>query len=643
MASVFLSYNRYDDGKARRMARAMEKAGHSVWWDLHVRGGAQFSKAIEDALQAADVVVVLWSKSSVDSAWVRDEAAAGRDSGRLIPLSLDGTSPPLGFRQFQTLNFSRWTGSGRAIEFQTLLAAIGAFESNKDKRNLEAHPPPTAGHHIDLRQSWLIAVTVAVLVVVFGLSLAFWRPWNRAGPAVVAVRASAQDAASQALARDLAVQLGSLRSVLSNSMQLANPNSRKSERPDLIFQTAALATGEGANLVLSNAKDEVLWSKQFDDPKTDAADRRQQIAYAAAGVLRCALQESSGKYGRLPSDMRQAYLDACAAFADINWDTRSLIQPLRHVTEAAPNFRPAWAKLLMAEIGAASFPDNVNAADTKRALRLDLIRARKLFPDMAEATVAEYRAASNPGFSDGIALLDKAKAQDPDNPDVLTEHSLLMVSVGRIADSLDDLQRAAQLDPLSPVTQSFLIRGLAYAGRTGEARAALTRAEQLWPGTDTVRQAKGTIDLRYGDFEKVLHENGDYELPGMALYVAARKNPTDANVAQFMDFLSKSRGDSDRLSFGIQGLGEMNRVKEIYDLLAAAPVETALKTNTYVLFRPWLARARSDPRFMTIAERLGLMSYWQDSGHWPDFCSDPGLGYDCKAQAAKVRASSQAS
>src|SRR5207253_8792227 len=140
----------------------------------------------------------------------------------------------------------------------------------------------------------------------------------------------------------------------------------------------------------------VLWSKQFDDPKTNAADRRQQIAFTAAGVLRCALQESSGKYGRLQRDMRQAYLDACAASADIAWDTRSLIKPLRQLTEAAPNFRPGWAQLLMAEVNAATLPANASgAADVKRALRQDLSRARKLFPDMAEATVAEYAATPN--------------------------------------------------------------------------------------------------------------------------------------------------------------------------------------------------------------------------------------------------------
>ena len=101
-----------DKDRARHFARALEGAGHTVWWDLHVRGGAQFGKVIEEALKAADAVVVLWSKNSIESAWVKDEASAGRDSGRLVPVTIDGTEPPLGFRQFQTIDLTRWKGRG---------------------------------------------------------------------------------------------------------------------------------------------------------------------------------------------------------------------------------------------------------------------------------------------------------------------------------------------------------------------------------------------------------------------------------------------------------------------------------------------------------------------------------------------------
>ena len=42
---------------------------------------------------------------------------------------------------------------------------------------------------------------------------------------------------------------------------------------------------------------------------------------------------------------------------------------------------------------------------------------------------------------------------------------------------------------------------------------------------------------------------------------------------------------------------------------------------------------RQDPRFMPLVKRLGLVDYWMQSGHWPDFCAEPDLPYDCKAVA----------
>jgi len=108
MARVFLSYAREDIDSARKLAGVLADAGHTVWWDRHLHGGANFSSEIERELKDAEVVMVLWSPTSVASAWVQDEAAEGRDSGRLVPASLHSVKPPLGFRQFQCVDLSAW-------------------------------------------------------------------------------------------------------------------------------------------------------------------------------------------------------------------------------------------------------------------------------------------------------------------------------------------------------------------------------------------------------------------------------------------------------------------------------------------------------------------------------------------------------
>ena len=100
MSRVFLSYAREDVDAAKSLAEAVSDAGHDVWWDRHLHGGSRFATEIDKALKNAEAVLVLWSDTSVDSAWVQDEAAEGRDSGRLVPVAFGSVKPPLGFRQF---------------------------------------------------------------------------------------------------------------------------------------------------------------------------------------------------------------------------------------------------------------------------------------------------------------------------------------------------------------------------------------------------------------------------------------------------------------------------------------------------------------------------------------------------------------
>ena len=56
------------------------------------------------------------------------------------------------------------------------------------------------------------------------------------------------------------------------------------------------------------------------------------------------------------------------------------------------------------------------------------------------------------------------------------------------------------------------------------------------------------------------------------------------------------------------------------------------------LFLPRMNLVRADPRFMPLAARLGLVDYWLETDHWPDFCATEKLPYDCKKAALAARA-----
>ena len=77
MTDVFISYAREDGARARMLAEALEARGLSVWWDRTIEPGRTYADVIEDQLNRAKSVVVLWSKHSVVTEWVKKRSCSG--------------------------------------------------------------------------------------------------------------------------------------------------------------------------------------------------------------------------------------------------------------------------------------------------------------------------------------------------------------------------------------------------------------------------------------------------------------------------------------------------------------------------------------------------------------------------------------
>ena len=124
--SIFFSYSRADQQRALPVINALIACGYEVWWDGLIESGARYAQQTEHALNSASAVVVLWSETSVASHWVNDEAGSGRDRGVLVPISMDGSVPPIGFRQFQVIDLSRWSGDAKSPPFDRVLRGLAA-------------------------------------------------------------------------------------------------------------------------------------------------------------------------------------------------------------------------------------------------------------------------------------------------------------------------------------------------------------------------------------------------------------------------------------------------------------------------------------------------------------------------------------
>ncbi|MEM8772843.1 MAG: TIR domain-containing protein [Pseudomonadota bacterium] len=143
---VFISYSREDRDKVEKIANALSQQGLHVWWDPKIKTGAGFRQEISDALRATRSVIVIWSRHSVASRFVADEADEGAARDILFPALIDNVDIPLGFRQIQTADLTHWRGNLNDNAFKAFVHAVtegAALQQGAPDRNPHPAPAPS--------------------------------------------------------------------------------------------------------------------------------------------------------------------------------------------------------------------------------------------------------------------------------------------------------------------------------------------------------------------------------------------------------------------------------------------------------------------------------------------------------------------
>ena len=136
MSDIFLSYAHDDRERARPLVAQLEARKWSVWWDRRILPGQHWPEVIQKALGKCRAVVVIWTRRSVKSRWVRLEAGAGSEIDGLVPIRLDRLDEadvPLEFRHIQAADLADWDGGSDhpelAAAFLALDTILGVGES----------------------------------------------------------------------------------------------------------------------------------------------------------------------------------------------------------------------------------------------------------------------------------------------------------------------------------------------------------------------------------------------------------------------------------------------------------------------------------------------------------------------------------
>ena len=487
-------------------------------------------------------------------------------------------------------------------------------------------------------KSYALPIVIVVGVILIAV-LAIWRPW-RSDTVSVAVIAATPNAEAQDLTRDVTAKLGMLPSISEGRAKLLDAAGGKHAQLRFSIDTSGQASDLETNLVLNNENGEVLWSKDFRQPRTSVSGLAQQLAYTAGKVLDCAI-ETRDRSDRLSRQDAKLYLAGCAGLADANESSiRDLDRVFEQVARGAPAFEPAWRKSLMAQ---ATILDWYDRTDADKQHASEIVRAAaKLGSRLPELDVARSALLPSNAISARMKLAESAYNRAPADDAIAVYYSVLLTRAGRLYEGVAAARRAVRNDPLSPFNRETLILALATAGRTAEAEQELRQADALWPDSVALRETHYTLSLRFTDPHTAIRLRDSGQLmpssaPWQGSFLAARADPTPANVERALrDARALYASDWRWISHISQTFGEFGRDDELFDILLKWNRPDSVDFVTDVIFRPPLHNFRRDPRFMQVAKHLGLLDYWRSSGRWPDFCSEPDLPYDCRREAAKL-------
>ena len=81
---VFISYGRARRAETETIAKLLNGAGFSTWWDSGLLPGDKYRGEIDQHLNGCKVAIIIWTPESIKSDWVLAEADHAWQLNKLI-------------------------------------------------------------------------------------------------------------------------------------------------------------------------------------------------------------------------------------------------------------------------------------------------------------------------------------------------------------------------------------------------------------------------------------------------------------------------------------------------------------------------------------------------------------------------------
>lgn len=655
---IFLSYSRDDQATARRFAEAFEREGLSVWWDQTLRSGENYDQVTERALREAKAVVVLWSRKSVDSRWVRAEATTADRNGTLVPAMIEPCNRPIMFELKHTAELAHWKGEPNDPAWRAFVGDVRQFIGSTGSQGATALPPQKpAGVR------WpALAISAALLVLAGVVWWALQRHSGEAASPAGAVASSLpapaadvslavlpfanlsgdpeQEYFSDGLTEEILNELARVRDL--RLIGRTSSFSFKGRNEDLrvigeklgvanLLEGSIRKEGQQVRIMaqLIDARNgSQLWSRTYERELKGVFALQEEVAKDVAQALSITLdvgQMSRARGGTTNAEAYDRYLQAQSMSRQSNF--RQAVHKYREALALDPDFRVAWSGLSAAYGGMIpGYPEE--EAEIRAGMAEAGVRVQALAPDAVESLqIRSTKLLGERKWQEAEALLLSTGMPDLPSSWLGNSYGTMLRSVGRVKEAVPYYQQGALREPLSLVVSGQSQIVLDSAGMPDAAHKEYLRGKAL-PGdySQWDFHARRRQWMREGiDAASREHEfRAGLAVDQVAPQLAATLARDPSNRATALAAIRKAFGDP-----AYQNNARMLRLLIYADYygdrqLAVAALHRALvDLKGVTMLIPWYPSEsgwRSDPAFKDLMRELRIVDYWRATGRWGDFC-----------------------
>ena len=398
------------------------------------------------------------------------------------------------------------------------------------------------------------------------------------------------------------------------------PEIAKALNVDAVVEGSVVRIGDRVRItaqLIDAPADKHLWAKSYERNSRDVLALQDELSSAIARqidiVLTPAEQARFANAHPVNPQAHEAYLKGRYFLSSLTQEgINKAIAQFELAIKADPNFALPYTGLADAYGYGADwyFPANEVMPKAKAAAE----KALQLDDSLAEAHVALAGTLYSYDFNLGGAEREyrRAIALNPNYAFAHDQYGLLLNDLGRFDESLAELKRASDLDPLSAVITTDVAAPLFFQARYEAAREQVRKALELDPNSYYAHWILGWIDIEAGKFNEALPElqkASAMDSPpavvgwlGYAYAAAGERAKAEAMIAELNQMSSRRFVSPFCTAIIYLGLGEKRRALEGLEKAYEARSQFLQVLKVDRMFDP----LRSDPGFIELLKKVGL-------------------------------------